>query len=364
MEKLVDHIVQHVPNEFQKRTRGMQRGGGQGVPRLQVARGEAQGCGQGEGARIRQLRKLIRGALHGADGHAAAGAVCLAGVTFRNHPYGVRVACMDEHAGSAGMYGLKKAPPRSGPRGRARGPAGMAGAGVALPGARAPECARDAPGRPVGVPRHETRGPGGRQARDHIPARVQQAPHADGAARDDGRARGGRGPRARPARVQGDAQAGAPGRRPRRPGRGAPCGGRPRRDRAQRPRAGDMPREEPRPRGPPRHGQDARVAPRRPRGVCQGAPPARPGRDRVLSHQGGVRRGRARRGACHARAAPRTQVRLPQPRRPGSSACRAGRTRRMPRTNRRLPHKIRVFHAPASRIGLASNISTYPSASK
>ena len=93
--------------------------------------------GGARGAGIRHLRKLIRGALHDADGRDAAGIVCPAGMAFRSHPYGVRAACMSEHPGSAGMYGLRKVPSRSGPRGRARGLAGMIGTVVALPGAQA-----------------------------------------------------------------------------------------------------------------------------------------------------------------------------------------------------------------------------------
>ena len=69
--------------------------------------------GGARGAGIRHLRKLIRGALHDADERDAAGIVCPAGMAFRSHPYGVRAACMSEHPGSAGMYGLKKVPPRS-----------------------------------------------------------------------------------------------------------------------------------------------------------------------------------------------------------------------------------------------------------
>ena len=63
-----------------------------------------------KGARIKRLRKLIRGALHDADEHAAAGVVCLVDMIFRNHPCRVHVAYMNEHPGSAGMYCLKKVP--------------------------------------------------------------------------------------------------------------------------------------------------------------------------------------------------------------------------------------------------------------
>ena len=69
--------------------------------------------GRARGAGIKHLRKLIRGALHDADERDAAGIVCPAGMAFRNHPYGVRAAYMNEHPGSAGMYGLKKVPSRS-----------------------------------------------------------------------------------------------------------------------------------------------------------------------------------------------------------------------------------------------------------
>ena len=93
-------------------------------------------------ARIKQLRKLIRGALHGADEHGAAGIICLAGMAFRNHPYGVHVASMNEHPGSASMYGLKKVPSKSGLHGWARGLAGMIDAVTGLLGARAGEGAR------------------------------------------------------------------------------------------------------------------------------------------------------------------------------------------------------------------------------
>ena len=66
------------------------------------------------------------------------------------------------------------------------------------------------------------------------------------------------------------------------------------------------------------------AAPRRPRGVRRGVPPAQPGRDRVLRHRGEVWCGRARKDACHAQAAARTGVRLPQPRRLDSSAPAKG----------------------------------------
>ena len=59
-----------------------------------------------------------------------------------------------------------------------------------------------------------------------------------------------------------------------------------------------------------------------PEGVRQDIPPAQPSRDHILRHQGEVRRGRARKDVCHAEVAARTQMHLPQPRRPDPSTER------------------------------------------
>jgi len=45
------------------------------------------GEGRVKRARIKQLRKLIRGSLHDADEHDAARIICLVDMTFRNHSY-------------------------------------------------------------------------------------------------------------------------------------------------------------------------------------------------------------------------------------------------------------------------------------
>ena len=98
--------------------------------------------GRVKGARIKSLRKLIRGALHDADEHDAARIVCLVDMTFRNHSYRVHVAYMNEHSGSVNMYGLKKVPSKSGLRDWAKRLAGMIDAVVELLGAQAAEHAR------------------------------------------------------------------------------------------------------------------------------------------------------------------------------------------------------------------------------
>ena len=67
-----------------------------------------------------------------------------------------------------------------------------------------------------------------------------------------------------------------------------------------------------------------RGSPRRPGGVRQDIPPAQPGRGRILRHQGEVRRGSARKDACSAEAAARTQMHLLQPRRLDPSTRKAG----------------------------------------
>lgn len=98
--------------------------------------------GRVKGARIKRLRKLIRGALHDADEHDAARIVCLVDMTFRNHSYRVHVVYMNEHAGSVNMYGLKKVPSKSGLHDWAKSLAGMVDAMINLLGAQAAECAR------------------------------------------------------------------------------------------------------------------------------------------------------------------------------------------------------------------------------
>ena len=91
--------------------------------------------------RIKQLRKLIRDALHDADEEAAR-IVCLVDMTFRNHSYGVHAAYMNEHSGSVNVYGLKKVPSKSGLHGWARELAGRIDFVVWLLGAQAGKDAR------------------------------------------------------------------------------------------------------------------------------------------------------------------------------------------------------------------------------
>ena len=151
-----------------------------------------------KGARIKRLRQLIRDALHDASGEVA-GIVRLEGMAFRNRPYGVHAAYVNEHAGPVNAYGLKKVPSKSGLRGRARELAGSIDFAVGLPG--------DPSGFPVV-------GHGGRGT-----SRKGSYPGASSAsrayrwrrARRWPRARGDRRPRARLARIRGDVRVGARG---------------------------------------------------------------------------------------------------------------------------------------------------------
>lgn len=93
-------------------------------------------------ARVKHLRKLIRGSLHDADEYEAARIVCLVDMTFRNHSYRVHVAYMNEHAGSVNMYGLKKVPSKSGLYDWAKKLAGRIGMVNDLLGAQAGKDAR------------------------------------------------------------------------------------------------------------------------------------------------------------------------------------------------------------------------------
>ena len=128
---------------------------------------------KGEGGvkrvRIKRLRQLIRDTLHDADEEAAR-IVCLAGMAFRNHPYGVHAAYMNEHTGSASMYGLKKfhqsQASTAGRRSLREGSTSWSGCWAPRPGrtraGRRWATRRDSPSRGTGT--------GGRQERDHIQA--------------------------------------------------------------------------------------------------------------------------------------------------------------------------------------------------
>ena len=127
MEKLIDHILWLLPVSSRRRRRKGRRSDkpghdehvraygrerrGRGIRACRGYRGY-EGKRKEEGrtrrARIRHLRKLIRGALHDADEYEAAGIACPTGMALRSHPFRVHAAYMNEHPGSAGMYGLKK----------------------------------------------------------------------------------------------------------------------------------------------------------------------------------------------------------------------------------------------------------------